>query len=393
MRSLVVALLAVTTSAGVVHAQAKIVETDAPKGAEDKDIQGWNPFLALTSTFNVVDNKSVIGQVEGLSTLFGLGLLGGADYIEDRHLLRLNLTANEGFARTPVVDRFVKTADTVKLEGLYNYFFTKTLGGYARLSVATSVLETTDVRGTPTTWVDTSGMTPVTLNQMAFSQHMANAFKPLTISESVGGFADPYRMDEFNLSFRVGLGGRHTFADGVLVNHDDPTTPEVEVLRLSDVHQVGAEAFAGATGKLDKGRANYKVGLAILLPFVNNDKYDRTAISLTRVAFEGTLTYTMSSWLSVVYSVAITKDPQLFPKDKELTQIQNTLLLTFQFSLVKKKEKAKEPTKEELELQDAKKRADDAEKRANDAEEQLRKLQATPPPPPPAPETVAPPSP
>ena len=390
LRTIVMVLAA---SAGVAHAQAKLVETDKPKAAEDKDIQGWNPYLGLTSTFNLVDNKSVIGQVEGLSTLFGLGLLGGADYVHDRHLLRTTITANEGFARTPVVDRFVKTADTVKLEGLYNYFLTDELGGYARASIATSILPTTDVRGTPTTWVDTTGMTPVTLNSNALSQHLANAFEPLTVSESVGGFADPYRKDAFHLSFRLGLGGRHTLADGVLVNHDDAATPEVEVLRLSDVHQVGGEAFAGATGKLDDGKANYRVGLAILLPFVNNDKYTRTALSLTRVAFEGTVTYTMSSWLSVVYSLAVTKDPQLFPEGKELTQIQNTLLLTFQLSLVKKKEKPKAKTKEELELDDAKKRADDAEKRANDAEEQLRRMQGTPPPPAPAPDAVGPPAP
>src|SRR4029078_11080059 len=104
------------------HAQTQIVPADANKGAEDKDIQGWNPFLGFTSTVSLVDNSSVIGQVDGFSTLFGLGVLGGADYVQDEHVRRTSIAVNEGFARTPVVDRFVKTTDSVKLEGLYNYF-------------------------------------------------------------------------------------------------------------------------------------------------------------------------------------------------------------------------------------------------------------------------------
>lgn len=382
-------LLASTLTSATAHAQAKLVETDAPKTAEEKDVEGWNPFLSLTSTLSLVDNSSVIGQVEGFSTLFGLGILGGADYVKDKHLVRTTLAINEGFARTPVVDRFVKTTDNVKLEGLYNYFVTKTFGAYGRLSLATSILDTTDVRGTPTSWVDVTGATPVPLATAAFSQKLANAFKPFTISESVGGFADPIRKEKINLSFRLGAGGRHTFADGVLVNKDDGMTPEVELLRLSDVHQLGVEAFAGATGKLEKAKLNYKAGIAVLIPFVNNDDASRSAGALTRVAFESNVSFAMSSWLSAVYSLAITRDPQLFPEGKELVQVQNTLLLTFQLNLVKKKEKPKAKTKEELELEDAKKRADEAELRAKEAEDKLLRLQQ-PPPPTPGPDTLGP---
>ena len=375
---------------GTAHAQAQLVPGDAAKGADDKDIQGWNPFLGLTSTISLVDNSSVIGQVDGFSTLFGLGLLGGADHVHDEHLLRTTIALSEGFARTPVVDRFVKTTDSVKLEGLYNYFVSKHLGAYGRLSLATTILSTTDVRGTPTSWVDATGDTPTPLTSDGFTQRLAGAFSPFTISEAVGGFADPVREDVFSLALRLGIAGRHTFADGVRVNKDAAMTPEVELLRLSDVHQLGAEVFAGAVGKLDKAKANYKAGLAVLLPFVNNDKFDRSATSLTRVAFEGNLTYAMSSWLSVVYSLAVIRDPQLFPEGKELVQVQNTALLTFQLNLVKKKEKPKDKTKEELELEDAKRRADAAEKRADEAERKLKELQ---PPPPPAEPSPVPPEP
>jgi hypothetical protein len=396
-----VVLLSSLCVGGVAYGQATIVPTDAPKPVDEKVIvKGWNPFLAFTGTFNLVSNSNVIGQVDGTSTVVGAGLLGGADYIDGRHFLQLSLSATEAFARTPVIHRFIKSTDAAKLEGVYNYFLTGNAGVYARLSLATSFFSSDDIRGAPTSWVDATGVTPVPLATAATSQHLADGFEPLTISESVGGFIDPIKKDEIALSLRLGVGGRSTFADGVFVNHDNAATPDVELVELSTVHQLGIEAFAGAVGKLQKGKFNYKAGLALLLPFVNNDAADRSATKLTRIAFEATLTYTMAAWLSVVYSSQVIRDPQLFPAGKDEVQIQNTLLATFQFSLVKKKEAPKPKTKEQQDLEDAIKRADDAEKKLKEAEQRLKDA-ATPTPPaspidtsqptPPQPPTTTPP--
>lgn len=375
---LVVVLVGAVAS-GRAQAQAKLVPLDAPKPVDTTTvIQGWNPFLALTSTFNLVSNSNVIGQVDGVSTVFGLGLLGGAEYIQAKHFFQGSLTVNEAFSRTPVVDRWVKSNDAVKLEGLYNYFINAHAGAYGRLSLATAFFPSYDVRGTPTSWVDATGPMPVPLATGVLSQHLAGKFQPFTVSESAGGFADPIRREELALSVRVGFGGRSTFADDVLVNHDASTTPEVELLRLSDVHQLGLEGFAGAVGKLQKGKFNYKAGFAVLLPFVNNDAASRSATFLTRLGFDATLTYAMSTWLSIVYSATVTRDPQLFPDGKDEVQFQNTVLLTFQLNLVQKKEPPKAKTKEQLQLEDAIQRAEEAEKKWQEAEKKLKEMGPSP---------------
>src|SRR5262245_30939219 len=119
-----VVLLVVCTrvlSGGLGAAQAQLVPGEVT-GAEQTDPQGWAAFLAVTSTISLTSNSSVVGQVDGFSTLFGIGVTGGTDYVDGPHLLRSSLTVNESFARTPVIDEFVKTNDAVKLEGLYNYF-------------------------------------------------------------------------------------------------------------------------------------------------------------------------------------------------------------------------------------------------------------------------------
>jgi hypothetical protein len=392
MKGLILVGLAVLCSPSSALAQAQIVPSNGIKGAEQTDVAGWVPFLGVTATLSLADNSSVVGQVDGFSTLFGLGLTGGADYAQNQHLLRTSLTINEGFARTPVIDEFVKTNDSVKLEGLYSYFLTPGFGLYGRLGIATDAFSATDIRGTPTSWVETvPGGMPIALTTNGFRQRLAGPFSPFTINEQAGGFAEPVRETWLHLSVRAGLGGRHTFADGILVNSDDKATPAVELSELHNVHQLGFELFGGGTGKLDGGKALYKAGLSVLLPVVNNDPDHRSAASLTRVGFEGSLTFNVYSWMGLVYNLKITRDPQLFSRGEERVEVQNTLLLTFQLTLVKKPEKPNEPTPEELEIKAAQDRADAAEKRAQAAEDKLKALQPAPPPVTPGPESAAPP--
>lgn len=392
MKGFILVGVAALCSPSIVRAQAQIVPSNGIKGAEQTDVEGWAPFLGVTATLSLADNSSVVGQVDGFSTLFGLGLTGGADYARDQHLVRTSLTINEGFARTPVVDEFVKTNDAVKLEGLYNYFLTSNLGLYGRLGIATDLFSATDIRAAPTSWVETvPGGMPIALTTNGFRQRLAGPLSPFTLNEQIGGFAEPLRETWLNLSLRAGIGGRHTFADGVLVNSDDKATPAIELTELHDVHQLGFEAFGGGTGKLDGGKALYKAGLSVLLPLVNNDPDRRSAVSLTRVGFEGALTFNVYSWMGLVYNLKVTRDPQLFSRGEEKVEVQNTLLLTFQLTLVKKAEKPKEPTPEELALKSAQDRADAAEKRAQAAEDKLKALQTAQPPPTPSPDPTVPP--
>ena len=78
--------------------------------------------LGLTASFSLASNQNVVGQVDGFSTLVGLGLVGGLDYLRGRYEMRNTLKLNESFARTPVVPEFLKTNDVVDVENLHNYF-------------------------------------------------------------------------------------------------------------------------------------------------------------------------------------------------------------------------------------------------------------------------------
>lgn len=374
-------------SGGVANAQAQLVpKEDSLAGAKDEDVQGWNKSLAGTATLNLVSNSSVVGQVDGTSLLFGLGLAGTADYVHHKSVFRSTLAISESVARTPVLDDFVKTNDVVQLEGIYNYFLTKKFGLYGRGAITTSLFAATDRRAEPTTWIIKGEADP--LKSGAFSLRLADPGKPLTLNESVGAFLDPKRSEKLSLNLRFGVGGRETFADGTLVIDDNKDTPEVELVGLSNVYQLGFEAFAGVSGKLEKGKVTYRTGLSALFPMVNNDADDRSVGKLTRIGFEGNLTVNVFDWMSLVYNLSVVRDPQLFPAGQELIQVQNNLLLTFKYALVEKAKKPKEPSAAEKELAEVKARAEAAEAKLKTLETDLstcktscaKPVEPTPPP-------------
>ncbi len=359
----------------VVHAQAQLVpKDDALKGAGSDDVPGWNSALAAVATVNLVSNSAVVGQVDGFSALFGLGLVGGADYMQDSEVFRGALSISESFARTPVVHEFVKTNDVVKLDGLYNHFLAAKLGLYGRLGIQTAMFAADDVRGVATTWVE-KGDVPRTLTVAGFRQRLASRLSPFTLDESAGVFADPYTQSWLALALRAGFAGRHTFADHVRILDDDKATPEVELQALRDVHQLGLEAFAGVTGKVRDGKLAYRAGVSILVPAVNNDKDDRSAGALTRVGFESAVTFQLYEWMSLVYSLTITRDPQLFARGNELTQVQNSLLVTWKYAFIQRHKRAAEPTAAERELAVAKQRAEAADAARRAAEARVRELE------------------
>lgn len=378
-KSLVIGALCVASSTAwtsSAFAQAEIVpEAPLETASAEKDVEGWNPSLSGNATLNFVSNSNVVGQVEGLSILVGLGLTGGIDYVNGPHLWRNTLSINESFARTPVVDEFLKTNDVVDLESMYNYFFLDWVGAFARLNFNTSLFSAEIVTAEDANYTLTSADTTTTEARTTSRLTVSDPFNPFTISESIGVFAEPYATDPLAISLRLGIGGRHTFAENSFINADNADTEDViELQELSDVQQAGLELFAGASGKMQDGRLTYGLGVSALLPFINNDTFERSATELLRVGVKGNVSVTVFEWMALVYNLNITSDPQLFPQDEELVQIQNSLLLNLQYTFVDRKEGIKK-LEEDASVKAAKEEAAAAEQRAAEAEQRAKDLE------------------
>jgi hypothetical protein len=330
--------------------------------------QGWDGMLRGAASVSIAQNSSVVGQVDGFSMLVGFNVTGGLDYLYDAHELRNTFSITENFARTPVMDEFLKTNDVFQIESIYNYFFLDWLGPYARLEITTNLLPTEDIQADPVDYViNRADGSTETIN--ARRLELNGSFKPLTFNQSVGISADPVRDKAFSLALRLGGGARETFAAGALVLADNAATPEREFKELQNVYQAGAEAFLGIRGSLEGGRLNYEAGTSILLPFLNNDPQNRSATELMRVAAKAQLNISVFTWMSITYSFVAINDPQLI----EAWQVQNNLLFNFQYNFIERSDVPKVGESGEP-LEERRKR--EAEEAAKKAAEEAAKAEA-----------------
>lgn len=354
-------------SAPVVAQDTQFVPDDEITLIDDTERKGFDGMLSIGANLNFTSNSSVVGQIDGYSTLFGLSVKGGLDYLWGKHEVRNTLSIQESFARTPVIDEFIKNGDVLEFESIYNYFFLKWMGAFGRLAIDTSLLPSEAVTADPTTYLitDLEGAVETRVTERL---DLADAFSPLTLNESLGIFVEPIRSDLINASFRLGLGARQTIAKGVLAEKADDATPEVDIIELDNVIQAGTEAFLGAKGKFYDKRISYEVGATALIPFLNNDDTDRSAIDLMRYGLVASASTSIFSWMSLNYEFRLMKDPQLI----DATQIQQALLLTFNYNLIERSGGKAGPTADEL-LAAAEKRIAEAEAECADLRDAAEK--------------------
>lgn len=294
----------------------------------DEQPQGFSGQLGVEASFNLVSNQNVIGQNEGTSLLLGGALSGGLDYFEGRHQWRNTLLYNTSWTRSPTLKNFVKNNDKVELESIYNYLLNDWVGPYARASVETSAFATELVSEEATGYLITREDGTVD-GEVTDRLRVADPLSPLNLFQSVGVAMEPVRQEAVRATLRVGFGAREAFAQGVLAVQDDAATNDVELVELSDAYQAGAEAFIGVEGKFPERRIDYRIGATALVPFLNNDEQDRSPLDLTRIGMTGKVRVAIVDWMGLTYSLMVLSDPQLL----EETQVQNSLLLTFNYTL------------------------------------------------------------
>jgi hypothetical protein len=337
LAALASAALALSAMLGVSAAEAQApaapttsyVSTGKVSRLADKP-QGWSYNLKLAANINVAGNSNVVGQVNGRSLLLGASVLSTIGYLQGPHEWLNTGSLTETWSKTPAIDRFVKSNDLLDLQSLYNYFLNDFTGPFARVSAQTSLLRTNRVTPQLTGYDDSGTPEDESLTQQRRVFRLSDGFQPFTLTESAGWFVQPLHSDRINAFGRAGIGGRHTFADGArAVTTADVTAPTVSYTRLNDVHQGGAELFAGIDGKEIEGKLIYSVGLSALFPVVNNDTTNRSILELTKVALQGQAGIGVFSWMSLNYQLKVIRDFQLIEK----VQVQNALLLSFQYQL------------------------------------------------------------
>lgn len=314
-------------------APTKDVEGPATKGKlvgadTGKRTPGWTPGIAIGATFNLNDSRQVVGQQDGTAFTLGAAVDASLEFNQGRHEWRNNLRAGAGATRAPALGEFVKTADGLKFESIYLLHAVEIFGPFARVGLDTNMFPSLDIRPTAVSYA-VANRDGTTANYTGRRLSLTDAFKPLTLKESIGAFIQPIHEERITFEGRAGIGAQETFAEGQIAIADDAKTADViEAKALNDFYEIGAEGVANAWGKIDDAkRVSYVVGVGVLVPFAHTDlaKGDTRGIAdLINVDINAGLHVKIFDWASIDYRLGVVRQPLLV----EAWQVTNTLLVT-----------------------------------------------------------------
>ena len=352
----------------------KTETTDVEVVADAPSPNGLFASLRGDATMSLNDNQKVVGQPDGGTFNLGVKVDGKADYIHDEHEWRNSILLNAGVTRTPTIPEFIKNTDTLQFESIYLYHVKPWFGPFARFRLETPMFAGTDIRpgatnykimqqdGTVVQTCDPCSGVECTTTKLP----LTGGFTPLTLKESVGAFAQPYKSTPVSVEVRLGVGGQQILADKQFAVTDvadapdncpaagDPTqksaVPCVEVTQLSDVLQIGLEANLEVWGTLLDDKLTYKVYGGVLAPFAHGPLPQSYLVAggqddvgqLTNFDLGANINFKITEWASLGYELKAVRVPQLLP---DTFQVRNSLFLTMGYGIDNKPPPPAEPAK------------------------------------------------
>ena len=345
--------------------QVKKDATDVKVLAEAPPPSGLIASLRGDATLSFTDTQSVIGQTDGSTVNIGAKIDGHADYNQGPHEWRNSILLNAGVTRTPTIDAFVKNTDALQIESIYLYHLKPWIGPFGRARLDTAMFPGTDVRPGATNYKITAqdgtvtetcppDADPAAAPCATTKLPLTDGFQPLTLKQSLGVFAQPYKSTPISVELRVGAGAQEILADKQYAVTDvpdaaencpaalDPTQksaiPCVEVTQLSDVLQAGLEANLEIWGTAYENKITYKAYAGILAPFAHGDLPASYIASggqddvgqLTNVDLGVNVNFKIVEWATLGYELKAVRVPQLLP---DTFQVRNSLFFTLGYGV------------------------------------------------------------
>jgi len=329
------------------------------EGLKKETKAGWHPMLKLSSNFATGQSQDVPGNPDGATFQLGYLINGELDFLNDteEHEWMSSLLMQLGYSRTPVVDAFIKSVDTIDLKSTYLYHIpaapwfgpfvafrlsTSMLPGYQvkgsdtnvlRLNVGEEVVTDTDADGNP---VDENGdivdATHPRVETVGAEKviDLTGAFAPLTLRESAGVFAIPTDTTPFRLDIRLGFGAWETFVgDGYTLEDKDSTANLLELRAMQDSVQAGPELGVLIKGII-KEKLTYSASALLMQPVAHSADTDLEGFELLNSEFEGVLGFKPWDFFSIDYSFKVYKQPLIV----DAWQIQNNIMFSLTFDII-----------------------------------------------------------
>lgn len=304
------------------------VEERVVEDEEEEKHEGWKNRARVSANVSFNDVRNVVGTIEGSTWQIGAQINGGAHYRMDKHDWENTLSLNVTQTRTPALEQFVKSADELRISTVYLYRIADYLGPFAQAAASTAILPGNDVRAASFVAVSPDGTAEDIEGGENF--RLTDPFEPLTISESLGGFAIAAENELITAKFKLGVGGEHvvTFGDDALVLSDDDGTDEIEYSLIESANQIGAVFNANLEGTLREG-VTYNFG-GKLFYAVESDNDDITGSDRLSVEADAKVSVELVEWASLDYVLIFRRIPWVV----DANQITNGLMLSIGYDLI-----------------------------------------------------------
>lgn len=326
-------------AARTVEAQvAPTVATDDMKKKVDEKPadkpQGWSLGLNIGGTVSFNHNSNVVGQDDGATLQIGLVLGATANLLHGQHSWENVLAVQHAQTRTPQLERFVKSLDIIDLQSTYIYRFASIdwIGPFAKATFLTSLLPGYAIKTDASTVVRTNLDGTTTTENVAAKANidLTGAFEPLTMRQSLGLFAEPYKSEMVNISGKLGLGAQEIVTRDGYVLGDNKDTPEVEVNQLDSTQEAGAEAELGLSGEPVAKILTWKLVGNVFLPVISSNDADVDFEDKLNIKIAGAVSVKVTDWLSLDYVLTVLRLPLVLNE----FQVQNGLILNANFKLL-----------------------------------------------------------
>lgn len=320
------------------EAEKKKAEAEAKKKGKTpgKPKDGWHPSLKAGFNFAFSQTQGVVGITDGVTLALGLQVHGGLIYRLRTHEWVSKLVILHTQTKVPNIEPFLKAVDTFEFSTLYQYRFPKVpwLGLFAGLRMQTALMPGSLVRDTDIALEITELDGTVTSRSLIAQKpfRLTGPFAPFFLKQFAGGLAKPLTKPWMSIDIKLGIGAVEVWtSEGVVVKDDKATADVLEMARLQDYIQAGAELQVGVTGVLANKILTYGLYAEVMFPFAHTAETDLEGVELVNMDFRFTLGIKLFSWASLVYSLSALRVPLIVDQ----WQVTNNLMLSITADLVK----------------------------------------------------------
>lgn len=313
------------------------------------------PALSQSDRDDMPQSIPEVATEEGLKFGYDIGLTTNWDYnqylsgIEDGHYFKIGARAKlaltllkgahewrhkiiwaESFAKTPVLDSFIKSDDYLVFESLWMWMFGGWWGTYGQFNFDTSVFPGVHVAGRPTDYIIAEFDGSTTNVTGTDTLTLTRAFQPIFLKEQMGLYFRFMTYRYLTWEAKAGVYALQTFAHGARRIDGRNGAGAVLVSTLGNFYQVGPTIGTHIFGEIAPKVIFYQFEAEAGYAAYDNAEITIADTFLNRMIMTSAFSLTLkpTEWIAFTYSLRAA----YFPHIRTGLQLQSMMMLSFQFA-------------------------------------------------------------